>query len=431
MDPNTGIRIAKELLTAGREVDLYKLSRYCYSVSDSLVTDSFYSSLEEYIIGNNLCAELVSQSQDDDDVPISLLEEFNLMSLVFSNRVESEYFNFLDSEKSMSIKALITYREFYDYCMGTVNEDKIFSPKKDGINLKDLYVNGKMELGVTRGRKGNCFDITSNLSKIVPNTIDTEMEHVVVYGECGVDSSKVSIMPRKSGGDFTLSRTAALALMRTGMDDESYFKYLKFHAFNADGVADTISKTVDKLNEWGFDTLPYILVKAEEIPKDFEEFCVFTKSIMDRMWQFTKDYDIDTDGVVVDINSKNFIPEQTNQYLSRNCALKFEYWSHYYYIGIVKTIHVEQKAVQASVVIEIEPLKTQDNCKARRITSYNPSYLFDLKLYPGQKVYFERNSGAINVLLTGDKLKEALGKTENVLTTSNTFTPEEGSINGR
>ena len=422
------IELASKLLKDGREEDLYRLARFCYSCGSPIISDEFYTKLEDTLIERGKCAELISQSQDDDDVPVDLLEEFNMTNLIYSNRVESEYFRFLDSEKSMSIKALIDYGEFYNYCRATPSEDKIFSPKKDGINLKNLYVNGVMELATTRGRKdtGACFDVTENLSKVVPHRISTDVEHVIVYGECGVDKSKVSSMPRKTGGDFSQSKTAAMSIMRTGLDDETYYKFVKFHAFGADGVSNTVSGTIDKLKEWGFDTVPYIIVRAQDIPKNFEEFCDFTKSMLDKMWELSKEYDMETDGVVVDINDKNFIATQSGHYLSRNCALKFEYWSHKYYVGIVKNIIVEQQAVDASAVIEIEPFRTSDNCAARRITSYNPSYLFSLGLYKGQKVYFERNSNAINIILTGQKLKKALGKTNlNTLEESNSFKEEE------
>lgn len=90
-------------------------------------------------------------------------------------------------------------------------------------------------------------------------------------------------------------------------------------------------------------------------------------------------------------------------------------------MGVVKNIVIEQQAVNASVVIEIEPIRTEDNVVARRVQTYNVSYLVDNNIYIGAPVYFIRNSEAISVLLTGKALEEALNKPENLGNSLNTL----------
>ena len=71
-----------ELIRKGRVVDLYLLARYCYRVGNDVMTDSEYRLVENFIKENNLCPDVVNRSYDDDPVPMSLLEEFNMTNLL-------------------------------------------------------------------------------------------------------------------------------------------------------------------------------------------------------------------------------------------------------------------------------------------------------------------------------------------------------------
>lgn len=426
--------VAKKLLTENRLSDLYKLSRFAYRVNNPIISDSIYDSLEKIIKRDNL-SELVNQTYDDDPIPRDLLEEFNLEHLVYDSKditESSEFYNYLDSEKSNSIRAIDNYQDVFGYLNSIEGEDFIISPKGNGWNYKGLFLKenedsdfNRLELYLTRGRSTNGIVVTKNLSRVTPRKIKSPSREVIVYGEGVVDMSAVKSIKRKDGTSFTSARMAAGSMARTGCVDDNDFRHLHYYVFNADNVAPTISETLDILKEQGFEVMPYIILKSSEIPKTLSLFIPWMKSIMDNMFKVIESIDLSADGLVIDVNNKSFSGSQNNQYNTRNCALKFEYWSQLYYKGIIKDILFEQQEVFTSVVIVIEKIVTNDSCEASRISSYNVDYLKALDLGIGDEVYFERNSEAINVILTGEKLKEAKGliatKSDSVLTNSNSF----------
>lgn len=402
-----------------RYLDFYVLCRYLYRIGEPIVTDEFYEKLQKLLFNNGIGLEYKNQSYDDDETPYNLLEEFNLTDKIPSKEETGEFYEELNSEKSTSIEPIENYRDFFKYVEEKRNYDLILSPKKDGVNIKCLYVKGELKVVLTRGRSSNSFDVTKYGSKIIPKSIKTDKEKVIVYGEVGVDESFIEVVPRKGGGKFKQAKTAGLSILRTGFDDEQWYKYLKFHAFNAEGLDfKTISETLDFLKDNGFDVIPYKVYTPKEIPKEFDDFCKWCKSEMNYFWELSKIKDICTDGLVVDINLKNIETEKNGIYLDRNRALKFEYWSYVYYKGKVKNLVIEQQAQDASVVIEIEPMKTKDNATATRVTGYNLFRVISLGLKPGSDVYFMRVSNTISVLLLGDKLDEILKEGKNIEKTS-------------
>lgn len=411
------------LVEPNRIVDLYRLSRFCYRVGEDLISDAAYEMVEGIVKSENL-SNLVNQTYDDDDVPYDLLEEFNLTHLIYSGEQEgmSEYEQFLSSDKSMSIKALDNYEDVFDFFNSVRGNDLFVSAKVNGCSSRSVYKNEDYKVTMTRGRKENSrpINITRNASRVVPNKLKNSAEDLdscvkVIYGEFAVDDDKYELIPRVKGGNpFTSSRMAALSILRVDVPSE-WYNSLKLYAFNADGLSDTLEGTFLELKKSGFSTPPGYLVKAEEVPENFDDFRNWVKNrILTPLYLECKDKNIPTDGVVVEVNDRTYVGTINNQYVSKNCALKLEYWSHKYYMGIVKNIIIEQQAVNASVVIEIEPIKTEDNVVARRVQTYNLSYLVDNNIYIGAPVYFIRNSEAISVLLTGKALEEALNKPENL-----------------
>lgn len=395
---------------ADRFEDLYTLSRYCYRVGEPIITDREYNILEEYIKDNNL-SDLVNQSYDDDDVPVKLLKEFNLEHLIFDTSNTSKYIEYFSADRSMSIKALEDYREAFEFFNSIRGNNVVASLKLNGLFNQSLYLDGDYKATFTRGRKGNCIDVSKNASRVIKGNISGDNKRVTVYSESLALNYK-SIPRVNGGGEFTSSRMAANSMLRVEVPSE-YYKYLKTYAFNAEGLGyKTLSETLSHLKNDGFDVVPHKYIESSCIPEDYDTFCSWLKEILDFFYEESRKQGIDSDGVVIDVDDLDYVGSISNQYTSRNCALKFEYWSHKYYMGVIKDIHVEQKRVKASAVIEIEPIVTEDNVTARRVTTYNPSYIIDNNFNIGSVIYFERNSEAISVILTGDKLKSALNKSD-------------------
>lgn len=408
------LAITNKLLEENRMVDLFILSRYLYKVGEDLIDDQTYRMLENFIKDNNL-SDLTNQSYDDDETPMNLLKEFNLeyLAMDFSG-TSSPYYDYLHDEKSTSINPLESYSEAFDYFRATPNERKIMMPKCDGIFTKTLYKRDndtlKMVLALTRGRAGNSFDITENMAKISPITVDSDNDEVIVYGEGIVDYDKYKEIPKPNsyGETYTSPKAAANSMLRVNNIPNKYYNYLHRYCFNATGLANTISETLEILKSQGFLTVPYLIVEPDEVPNNLDEFTVWLKEKLKYFWNLSKEINLRTDGVVVEIDNKLFTGELNGIYNSRNCALKFDYWSAEYYVGIVKDIIVEQQAEEASVIVEIEPLVTTDNNTATRITSYNPSWVVNLGLEKGKEVYFKRKGNSINVILSGAELYDVL-----------------------
>lgn len=54
--------------------------------------------------------------------------------------------------------------------------------------------------------------------------------------------------------------------------------------------------------------------------------------------------------------------------------------------------------------VKIKPIKTADSCSAEYINVFNPSILISQGINVGSEIEFERNSGAVNILLYGKRL---------------------------
>lgn len=410
----------EDLYNSYRFADAYLLARYAYRIGEPMMNDSEYRLLEDAMACTDQ-AYLTKRSYDDDPVPEDLLKEFNLQHLIVKqDDIPEELLNGSVGDRTMSIKPLDNYKDAYDFFMSTPNEDKVMSSKCNGANLNATYIkdNDKdfycYKGGLTRGRNGDCMNVSSNLYKVVPKKIvnDECEDKIRIYGEGLVDDSAYKNIPRKSGKDFTSSRMAAISMLRVEIEPK-YYKHLRFYAYRAEGIkCNTAWGTFKKLEELGFTTPPKIYIKASEVPKDFEAFKVWLKSKMDWFYEENKKYDLPADGIVVDINDKNFVGVTDGHYTSRDCALKFEYWSEKYYVGVIKDILIEQQRVLASVVVLIEPLVTEDGVTVRRVTGYNLDILVKNHLTVGSKVYFGRNSEAISCILFGERLKEVLDSPE-------------------
>lgn len=406
-----------KLIECGRVVDLYLLARYCYRVGEELISDSEYAMIDDFVKENNLCPNVVNRSYDDDPVPVSLLEEFGLEHLIFDpSKYYSRYDSFLEDEKTISIKAIENYIETYDYFMATKDEDKVMSPKVNGVNCKSLYTRESADnedrltfkIGKSRGRNGEGFNFTKNLLRIIPSSLDLDLDNLYLYGECVVLSDAIGKIVAPSGTAPTVERMAAMSMLRTNYRDEDY-KYLKYKIFSCQGLSNSLSESLNILKSKGLDVVPHLYIKASEVPSDFNEFCVWMKDKFDYFYNILQEEGYPTDGVVVDVDDLNYTGNVKGQYSDKNVALKFEYWSHKYYIGTVNDIEFKQCGYMCSVTAIIEPTITSDRTNARRVDLYSPAIMMREHILPGSKIYFKRDSEVYNVLVYGDELRKLLG----------------------
>lgn len=405
------MNICKFLIAENRLVDLYKLARFTYRVGEPIMNDTQYEVVNKAVIDNNL-SDLHKQTYDDDEIPYELLNEFKLNNLIYKNNESREkYLQYLDGEKSLSIRSVETYKDAYEFFMNSRGVEKIISTKVNGINTKSLYVaeeDSKLAISMSRGRKGNGFDLTKNISRVIPVKLQNAEYDVTVFCEAYVENSKLAIVSEGQKDTLVTERSGAISMLRRDYPDSAY-NHLKVLAFNAEGLSNKISRTLEILKDNNFEVVPYRVIGGDEVPTDYSEFCIWIKSLMDTLYKEQVDREIPADGLVVQINDLNFDDNVKAQYSDRNVALKFEHWSYKYYKGIVKKIIIEQKAVNCSIRLEIHPIKTEDNCQARFVNAHSLGILVSEGIVEGSEIYFERNSGAINILLYGQKLKQLLG----------------------
>lgn len=391
---------------------LFILARYFYRIGEPILSDAYYDVLEKALREHHYetFKEYLNRTYDDDPVPVDLLNIIGINPIQphYDSKERSDLYAYLNEDKSFSIASVTSYAEAFPFfeMMRTEKLDVVVSLKIDGVNTKMLYENDKFALSISRGRaEGNSFDYTDNSAKIMPLEFKTGKQLLKVTGESFVTDEGLPVLrQRYSKPDgYVTGKSAAISMLRVRHRHEDY-QYLKTKVFSAE-FGDTLSDSLLVMKDAGFDVVPFFIIRWQEIPIEFDEFCNWAKSsIFDSMWNLGKG--IPSDGVVIEVNDLHWTGVQHNQYVNRQLALKFEQWSYKVYKGVITNILIEQRRVNKSVRIEIEPIVTSDGNKARVINSYNPSILINNDLYVGKVVFFERNSNAFNTVIHGERLKE-------------------------
>lgn len=416
MENDNKVHSIAELLATDRHFAIYVLARYMYCYDEPIMGNPQYTALEDalhVVLGDNAeFMEYYNRTYDDDPVPTELLAELGIKPIeMISTEGRSEYFASLNEDKSMSIDSVTDYRGAYDFMQERrkLKQDVMTSIKMDGINTKTLFVDGEFKLALSRGRSAiSAFDFTDKviLQDKFNTHLPTDVKELQVFGESFVEAAGLQrLRDRYNADGYKTNKSAAISLLRVKHGIEDYH-YLHTKIFAAEGLASTQSETFRILEKSGFDVTPYKLVKWEEIPADYDEFKAFLKKnvfsyLHDEQVRLT----IPADGVVLEVNDMSWGGTTSGKYCTRQLACKFEHWAFDYYKGIVTNIVFTQKRVSTSVRVEIEPMETNDGCKARVINIFNPGILISNHINVGTEVTFERNAGAVNVLIHGVRLQ--------------------------
>lgn len=405
----------QDLLSEKRYFDIWILARYFYRIGEApIITDSVYDRMTN-LFKEKCYDELhayLDRTYDDDPIPYDLLEEIGVRPYVPVTKIgRSDLFDLLNEDKSLSIDSIVNYRSAYDFLMDKVDNklDVVASLKMDGVNVKSLYQSGKFSLSLSRGRASNSFDFTDQAAYVLPAFINNDLPELRVTGECFVVKEGLEKLRAKYAQDkYKTSKSAAISLLRVKHSINDY-KDLRLKVFAAEGLADTVIKTFEILKSFGFDVVPYLFIPWDTIPKDYDEFCVWLRdAVFQQMHDAQLAGDMPADGVVLEVNNYGWQDTISNQYSNRQIACKFDFWAFESYKAIVKEIVIVQRRVTASVRVKIEPMQTNDACEAKIINIFNPSILIHNDIKVGDFVYFERNSGAVNILIHGKRLDDLL-----------------------
>lgn len=387
---------------------VFVLSRYCYRVGLPTISDAQYAYVESRVRDSNYkdFVEYFNRSYDDDPVPIKLLNLFGIKDE--TQEVPNELYKYLEEEKSNSIRPVTSYEEAYAFACENHGAEMFFSLKLDGVNAKSLYLDNKLGLSLSRGRAGNSLNYTTGAKHTLPRILatDLKLEKVKVTGEFFVDKDKLSYLRGKYDSErYKTSKSSAISMLRVEHEPEDY-STLKFLAYCIDGIEySSVAEEYKQLEELGFKTPPHLIATLDV--SSLEKFkCWLDANVFD---EFAKYSDLPSDGVVMEVNDLTQIFSEQNQYSARQIALKFNKWSFECIQGVITNIIIQQRRVYKSVRIQIEPIQSSDGCKAEFINSFNPGILIENDLYVGKKVWFERNAGAVNILIHGDRLKKLEG----------------------
>lgn len=388
---------------------VYILARYFYRIGEPIINDQLYDQLEQSLKSTAPeLGEYFARTYDDDPVPVDLLNKIGYQhtaSTGASDATRSELFSSMNEDKSLSIRSYTSYEEAWPFFQHAREQklDLMTSLKMDGDNTKMLYVNGKYTLAMSRGRDGNSFDFTDTVKNIMPDIIKTAQSELRVYGESFVVAEALPLLRNKYNADkYKTCKSAAISMLRVEHDPADY-KYLKTKVFFADGLANTLECMFDDLEQQGIETAPHQLVRWQEIPETYENFVPWLKTtVLDKIAAMGTG--MPSDGVVVEINDLLWGDTVTNQYSNRRVALKFEQWNFRYTRGVIRGILIEQRRVFKSVRVTIDPVVQYDGCTATTINTFDLAVLIDNDLCVGKEILFEKNSGAVNILIHGDKL---------------------------
>ena len=405
----------QDLLSEKRYSDIWILARYFYRIGEApIITDSVYDRMTNLFKENcyDELHEYLDRTYDDDPIPYDLLKEIGVRPYVPVTKVgRNNLFDLLNEDKSLSIDSIVNYRSAYDFLMDKVDNklDVVASLKMDGVNVKSLYQSGKFSLSLSRGRASNSFDFTDQAAYVLPAFINNDLPELRVTGECFVVKEGLEKLRAKYAQDkYKTSKSAAISLLRVKHSINDY-KDLRLKVFAAEGLADTVIKTFEILKSFGFDVVPYLFIPWDTIPKDYDEFCIWLRdAVFQQMHDAQLAGDMPADGVVLEVNNYGWQDTISNQYSNRQIACKFDFWAFESYKAIVKEIVIVQRRVTASVRVKIEPMQTNDACEAKIINIFNPSILIHNDIKVGDFVYFERNSGAVNILIHGKRLDDLL-----------------------
>lgn len=388
--------------------------RGCYRLGFPALADNVFDFLEKLYIGTFPSLSYLNEITYDDDEYSVIVKEALKMSHVKRARSETvtkqfdptKYPQYMDlnSEKSFSIKPIVDPKEAFEFWKNSPMCRVQFSLKIDGVNVKMAFSDSSdkgFELALSRGRATNSLDYTETmLTYMKSHNIEDKTISGRVTGEACVllDDLKV-IQSRYVDKDYKTPKSTALAMLRAPSNFESEdLSKLTFFAFNYNDKKPDVA--FKELEEAGFVVPPHLEFPGEDIPRtSLEDFNIWMdKNVLQPLLEAGSNLGVGSDGVVMyllaDINT-----ERKDKYSDSNIAIKYGPWLATTYKSRVVKIICEQKRVEASIVLVIEPVITRDFNTATRVGVGSPDILMKDGVHVGDLIEFERKSEAYNVYL--------------------------------
>lgn len=409
------------LLATGNPANVMYYFRACYRIGIPAIEDQTSDALEVlYMNAFPSMSFLRGQSYDDDIYDPLIMDAVKMSStrrastgkpaasaikkLDLNSADGSKMYEDLNSEKSRSIRPVVDPQEAFDFwCKSPVCRVH-FSLKIDGVNTKMVCGDGKdegLKLALSRGRAADSIDYTQAVHQLfVCKGVQDTLLSGRITGESfvGLDNLKI-IQTKYSVKDYKTPKSTAMAMLRAPDNfDADDYKYLSFCAFAYNDLPPDVA--FKKLEEAGLQTPPCLEFAGEDIPRtsiqDFNSW--MEEKVLDPLYLQGAALGIGSDGVVMyllaDMNT-----ERKDHYSDSNIAIKYYHWAPATYTSVVTGIVFDQRRVEASIVLELEPVVTRDHNTATRAGVGSPDILIRDGVKIGDRIEFTRKSEAYNVYL--------------------------------
>lgn len=391
--------VLTKIISDGTPRDFLLWMRYQYKIGDSVIEDNDYDLLFSLYLKVMPELKELEKVTYDDDILSDVVEE--AVGVVDSNK--SSIFDELNSEKSTSIRPCVTPAEAFEFWLSAPKCQVHFSLKVDGINTKiNFSEDGSgVTIALSRGRASTSLDYTDAVrAALYHQNVDVTKLKGKITCESYVPLESVKILASKyPDKDYKTPKSTAMAMLRAPYNfDSSDIKLLKNCAFDYNGMLQDEAYNI--LSSSGFMVPPSLIYNSEDIPRtNVEEFNYWIeKNVLDKLYNIGEELSIPSDGVVMNLLIDTST-ERKDVYSDRNIALKFGKWKAATYRGVVEEIIVEQKRVEASIVLQIKPVVTRDFNTATRVGVGSPDILFRDDVRVGDTIIFERKSEAYNTYM--------------------------------
>lgn len=372
--------------------------------------DSDYDSLHVQIKDGNYLPDYTARLYEDDPIPYKLLSKYGLLDIIPKDSCVAANLTLLLDEKSFSILPVEDIEEARKFFWDMLGKSIIFSLKVDGINTRNPYKKQRDNfyrhaVSSSRGRETeDLLDFTNSLTHKLPQTctVDMELDHFTVYGEFYALESSLPFLCTKYK-KLSNPRSAGLSIARVPIDVEDYV-HTRLKVFKVPAFKNTISESLLQAKELGFDTVPF---KVVQITKEFMEDFEF--EILQLLVEFESikiNEGIPADGVVAELDAQTIFDQvgSSSIYTKGNIALKFGPFSPKIYESIVVRPIAAIQRVNGSMVIQIEPVKSDNGNILTRVNCFNPNIAIRENLLPGNKIRFEyKSDNNINLVPSGRK----------------------------
>lgn len=325
--------------------------RWAYSVGEELIPNSEYTQLLNTVQATHPDSEYLQRSWSSDPCPTKLLEAIGRSDLIHK---------VILSDKTESIPSLNTELEVQT-TLGNISGFGTLSMKHDGWNIQANYFRGKRVNISTRGRASDAIDVTA-LGSVIPMEVPVDIPVKVVME---LTCSKENFAFCRSMFDNVSERSAVSSLLAR----PEYYHLLSAHAFDIHGFDLQGNCKFDVLQNWGFDTPEYRVVR------NYEELINALTELSNR----STTYLFPTDGAVYDGTLRR--------------AIRLLAWEEPIYHSYVTDYLEKYGPYRISPSVIIKPVYRKGTTQ-RRISMTNWQRIMDYNMQKGAPIAFRIASSA-------------------------------------